>query len=252
MNKVRISAVSYLNTIPFLYGLYNTFGISEIADISLDVPSKCARKIIENEADIGLVPVGSLLSLNEFKIISPFCLSTDKEVFTVKLYSQVPLTEIESILLDYQSLTSINLARILAKHYWKINPEFINAEQGYIGQIKNKTAGVVIGDRVFDVDSDFEYGYDLALEWYNFTKFPFTFAVWVANKNIETKFIDKINQALKFGIENIPLAINSFKDKYTCLSENEIHNYLFKNINYHFNELKQKSLNQFLEYQSNL
>lgn len=252
MNKIRISAVSYLNTIPFLYGLNNTEGINEIADISLDVPSKCARKIIENEADIGLIPVGSLLSLKEYKIISPFCLSTDKEVFTVKLYSQVPLNEIKSILLDYQSMTSINLARILAKHYWKINPEFINAEQGYIGQIKDKTAGVIIGDRVFDVDKDFKYSYDLSLEWYNFTKLPFTFAVWVANKTIDNKYIEKINQAFKFGVDNISLAITAFKDRYACLSENEIHNYLFKNISFHFSELKQKSLNQFLELQANL
>ena len=170
----------------------------------------------------------------------------------MKLYSQVPLNEIKSIYLDYQSLTSINLARILAKNYWKINPEWIKAEPGYIGKIKNEIGGVVIGDRVFDIDKDFKFGYDLALEWYNFTKLPFTFAVWVSNKNIESQTLKKINEAFKYGIENIPLAINFFKNKYLCLSENEIEDYLFKNINFHFNDLKHKSLQLFFDYQAEL
>ena len=53
---IRISAVSYLNTIPFIYGLKQSELIDNI-DLRLDYPSVCADKLINNEVDLALVPV---------------------------------------------------------------------------------------------------------------------------------------------------------------------------------------------------
>ena len=59
MNKIKISVVSYLNSKPFLYGLNHSELINEI-DLQLDIPSVCAKKLIDGQVDIGLIPVAVL------------------------------------------------------------------------------------------------------------------------------------------------------------------------------------------------
>ena len=66
MQKIKISAVSYTNTIPFIYGLKRSPEVLDLIELSLDVPAVCAIKLIENQVDIGLVPVASLLDIQSF------------------------------------------------------------------------------------------------------------------------------------------------------------------------------------------
>jgi chorismate dehydratase len=116
---VRISVVSYLNSKPFIHGLRQSGLNSEIV-ITEDIPSVCANKMITGQADIGLIPVAALADLKGYTIISDYCIGSDGPVGSVLLLSQVPLNEIGTILLDYQSRTSVLLTRILAQNFWKI------------------------------------------------------------------------------------------------------------------------------------
>jgi len=72
-NKNRVSAVSYTNTKPFVYGLQHS-EIIDLIDLSLDIPSDCAKKLINDQADIGLVPVAALLDIPRYEIISDYCI----------------------------------------------------------------------------------------------------------------------------------------------------------------------------------
>ncbi len=114
MVKYKVSAVSYLNTIPFIYGLKQS-KLIEIIDLYLDYPAICADKLISREVDIALIPVVAIPQLENAYIISDYCIWSDGEVDTVCLYSDVPIQEIESIALDYQSRTSVALLKILLK-----------------------------------------------------------------------------------------------------------------------------------------
>jgi len=176
MEKIRISAVSYLNTKPFVYGLQHSDLIGKI-DLSLDMPSLCASKLLNNQADIGLIPVAAISDVPNARIISNYCISSSGKVRTVVLLSNVPLQEIKKIVLDYQSRTSVQLVRILATYYWKINPEWESGVPGYIENVKEKTTAiVVIGDRVFEWEKRFAYCYDLGEIWKESTGFDFVFA----------------------------------------------------------------------------
>ena len=93
---LKISAVSYLNTIPFIHGLKQSELIHNI-DLQLDYPSICADKLINGEVDLALVPVAIIPTLKEAHIISDYCIGADGAVDTVCLYSDVPITEIEII-----------------------------------------------------------------------------------------------------------------------------------------------------------
>ena len=70
---INISAVSYLNTTPFIYGLKISKSLYSKINIHLDYPSICADKLINGIVDIGLVPIVSINSLPSADIISNIC-----------------------------------------------------------------------------------------------------------------------------------------------------------------------------------
>lgn len=243
--KVKVSIVSYSNTLPFLYGLQHSGILNEI-DLQLDIPSKCAEKLLTNQVDIGLVPIAILPEMKEYHIITDYCIGATKKVNSVVLYSDVSLHEIDTILLDYQSKTSINLVQVLAREFWKITPRFENASVGFEQKIGGSIAGVIIGDRTFDLPKTFKYQYDLAEEWIRFTQLPFAFACWVSNKKMPEEFIQKLNAALKFGVENIAQSVNLSTNQH--IDKNKLENYLKHDISYPLNNEKRKSIDLFLKY----
>jgi chorismate dehydratase len=209
---IRISAVSYLNTKPFIHGI-RLAALPDI-ELSLDMPSEVARKLIAVEVDLGLVPVAVIPLMKEAHILPGFCIGADGAVLSVKLYSQVPLNEIKTIVCDYQSRTSVMLARVLAKESWKIAPEWKAAEPGFEQQIAGSTAAVVIGDRTFAMNGNFAYEFDLAEEWKKLTELPFVFACWVSNKKLPDDFVARFGAALELGLKNISDVIEMEKLNY--------------------------------------
>ncbi len=135
------------------------------------------------------------------------------------------------------------LVQILSQQYWKQNIEFILSDAGYENSISNNTAGVIIGNRALEYQSNYKYVYDLSEEWFNFTGLPFVFACWVRNKEISENFIENFNKALKSGINNI--------DKIT-INNPDLNSYLKENINYFLDERKKEAMKLFWLMSKNL
>lgn len=215
-------------------------------ELSLDIPSKCAEKLLTNQVDIGLVPVAILPELPEYHILTDYCIGANQKVNSVILVSDVPLEEMEEILLDYQSKSSINLVQVLAKNYWKISPKFTHAKVGFENQVNGKTAAVIIGDRTFNLSKPYSYIYDLAEEWYKFTGLPFAFACWVSNKPIAPEFVEKLNQALAFGVAHIQESIELSNNN--GITFGQLQQYLTNDISYELTDEKRKSIQLFLDF----
>lgn len=244
MGKTRVSIVSYLNSKPFLYGLKKMSMPPQI-EMSLDIPSKIVAKLEYNLADIGLIPVGGLNDLSHYQIIGNYCIGAVGKVRTVVLVSEVPLNEIETVLMDYQSRSSVLLCKILARFYWNKSFKWENTCADFQNKsIKGTTAGVVIGDRVFDIENKYLYKYDLSEEWFNFTKLPFVFAVWAANKEIAKPFENAFDKALAFGIVNIPEIVKMEQLNYPNV---DIYSYFTQNISFILDEEKRAGMNKFME-----
>lgn len=244
MKKIRITAVSYLNTKPLLYGLLNS-PLAEQIDLSLDIPSECARKLRDGEADIALTPVAILPELPEWHLVSDYCIGAEGAVKTVNIYGEVPLEEMENLYLDHHSRTSIALTRVLLQEYWQQAPRFIPASEGYISQIKGKTGGVVIGDRTIGLEKRFPYVYDLSEAWQAFTGLPFVFAAWVSRKELPQAFTDQFNKAMESGIAAIPKLKLLLPSPHP---EFDLTTYFTHYISYHLNPEKRRALDRFLRY----
>jgi chorismate dehydratase len=70
--KIRVGAVSYLNTKPLVYGFEQGM-MADSVDLKIDFPSKIASMLLEDEIDVGLVPVAIIPELKEYNIISDYC-----------------------------------------------------------------------------------------------------------------------------------------------------------------------------------
>lgn len=246
---VQVSCVSYLNSTPFVYGLKH-HKIAEQIKLSLDIPSVCANKLITGEAQIGLVPVASIPEIPNAERISDWCIAANGKVKSVTLLSNVPLTEIETILLDYHSVTSVNLTRILSHYFWKTDPFWLNTNEGFEEKISGTTAAVVIGDRSLKMRDQFQYVYDLSEEWKKFTGLPFVFACWISNVKLDDAFKSDFNEALSLGIKNMEAVIAELKIKSDFYPHSE--DYLRNILDFSFDENKNMAINLFLEYKKSL
>ena len=246
MTKIKISAVSYTNTLPFIYGIENSNIINHI-ELSKDIPSVCAQKLLDNKVDLGLIPVAVIPKLNHSEIISDYCIGASEPVRSVILASYKPLNEIDTIYLDYHSRSSVMLTRILAKKFWKIDVKWTDTSEGFENRIKENEAAVIIGDKALTVEGNFPFVYDLAEEWIKNTKLPFVFAAWVSNSNLGNTFKTEFNAALQNGLDRIDDVIKTYD--FSVISNHiDPKTYLEKNIDYHLDDKKIKGMNLFLEY----
>jgi chorismate dehydratase len=244
LRKLRISAVSYLNTKPFLYGLVDTDFESKF-EIELAHPAACAEKLKCGDADIGLVPIALAKEMPGGKIISKYCIGTEGSVRTVCLFSQVPMDEIKSVVLDYQSKTSVALIQYLMKNYWQKEVKWEAGSPGFENRIGKTTAGLVIGDRTIDLFEKHPYCYDLGEIWRDYTGLPFVFAVWMTYKDIDEDLLVFFNQALQLGIEKIDSLVYLIPPQWK--GPFDVAKYLKENISYSLDEAKIKGMNQFLK-----
>ncbi|HSF45706.1 MAG TPA: menaquinone biosynthesis protein [Chitinophagaceae bacterium] len=239
--KIRIGAVSYLNTKPLIYGLEQAPICNEI-ELVVDYPAHIAAMLAEDRIDIGLVPVAIIPRLPESHIVTDFCIGCDGPVDSVAIFSEVPMEQINTVLLDYQSRTSVMLARLLLRDFWKKEVRFIDTMgDEFRHQIKGDTAGVVIGDRALRQKRESAFMFDLGKAWKDYTGLPFVFAAWVSNKPIPEDFISLFNHANAVGLSNLEAIIAREKDPPADLKE-----YYTRFVQYKLTAEKRKGLVYFL------
>src|SRR5438270_12465176 len=106
-----------------------------------DYPSKIAQMLIEDRVDMGLIPVAATVQMKSWNIVGNYCIGAVGPVASVCIFSEAPMEEIEEVYLDYQSRTSVNLAKILLREYWKKDVLLVDAKgEDFRDNIKGTTA----------------------------------------------------------------------------------------------------------------
>lgn len=240
MDKIKVGIVNYLNTKPMLYGIERSVVMDRI-ELIKEYPSKVAHELIKGHIDVGLVPVAVIPQVRGAQIITDYGIACDGPVASVCLLSEVPLEEIKTVLLDYQSRTSANLVKILLESYWKHPVTYEDTRVDFGERIKGDVAGLVIGDRCLALRNKVKYVYDLGEAWKQFSKLPFVFAAWVSNKPLPEDFIQQFNEANQAGVAAIDKVIEA-----TECDDCEPGIYFKENINYLLDSKKRKGLELFL------
>lgn len=242
LDKIKVGIVNYLNTLPLIYGLKSDSLLDKM-EMEGNYPSKVAQQLINGEIDLGLVPVAIIPFLKEYHLVGTHCIGATEPVASVGIFAECPIEEVETLLLDYQSKTSVALAQVLLKHYWKLSPKIEPAGTDFRNQIKGTTAAVVIGDRALEQISLSTYFYDLAEAWQKMTGLPFTFAAWISNKKLPDDFITEFDAANAVGFQHIDEIVAKANIPYYDLKK-----YYHQNVSYHLDEDKKKAIDLFLTY----
>jgi len=245
MSKIKVAVVSYLNTRPLVRG-FESGVMDSLMTLTDAYPSRLASMLIEDEVDMALIPVAMLHAVSDAQIVSDYCIATDGEVASVCIFSACPIHEIEELVLDYQSRSSVALTRILLDQFWKISPVLVDAKPGFEDDVTGRRAALIIGDRALEKRNQYPYIYDLGSAWKEMTGLPFVFAVWVANKKLPADFLSIFNQTIENGFSELEDVIQGFDYPHY-----DIRTYYTQNIQYKLNNEMRKGMNLFLSLLTN-
>jgi|SRR5574344_1987564 chorismate dehydratase len=238
---VRVAAISYLNTLPFVFGLERST-VSKQIEMVACTPSESADKLLSGEIDLGIVPVAIIPQSDNLEIVTDYCIGADGPVASVLICSGVPLNKVDEIFLDEDSRTSALLTKVLAHNYWGISPKYSSYTFNENSPLDLSKTYLLIGDKAMEHSSEFEFCYDLAFEWKCFKNEPFVFALWTANKKLDTDFLASFSEALGYGVSHIEDCVENKKTKF---SKEIALAYLNNNISYNLNIDKRRALSDF-------
>lgn len=224
-----------------LYGI-ECSDIKDKIELSLAYPAQLAQQLKEGSIDMALMPVAALQEIEGARIVADYGIAANGNVVSVALFSQVPIEAIDTVILDYQSRTSVRLTQLLFAEYWKKEVKYVSAGPDFINEIKGNTAAVIIGDRALAQLPNFKYNYDLSAAWKAHTGLPFVFAAWVSNKDLPQGFLAEFNTANAIGLEHLDEIAEANSVPYYSLKT-----YYKDNICYQLGEAEKKGLDLFLQ-----
>jgi chorismate dehydratase len=238
MRRLRISAISYLNTAPLMWD-FEHGDAGQKFDISYTLPSGCARALGEGSADIGIIPAAAYTQIPDLQILPDLGIASRQAVGSILLVSKVPVENIRSIALDTSSMTSAALTKVLFAKWLGGCSEFSSMNPDLEKMLSEHDAGLLIGDPALKVDRSRYHTLDLAEEWIRFTGKPFVFAFWAVRGDALREADPVLDVAKVFrdsrdhGLqpENLDRIAREWGPR-LGLTEASVHSYLTKNIHY--------------------
>jgi chorismate dehydratase len=254
MKRLRISAISYLNTAPLMWDFEHGDAGSAF-DISYTIPSRCAADLQQGSADIGIIPAAAYATIPDLVILPGVAIASRRPVRSILLLSKVPWERIQTVAVDVSSLTSVALLQVLFTKWWGGARIFDAMPPDVEKMLEKHDAGLVIGDPALKVDRSRFLTYDLAEEWIRRTGKPFVFAFWAVRReslkdtspglDLTAVFQESRDHGLVLG------SLSQIAQEWAPrvgLSEAGVRSYLTENIHYHLDAACLEGLQLFYRY----
>jgi chorismate dehydratase len=171
--------------------------------LTFDTPGSWAEKLRLGEIDVGLIPIVEHLRGVGESFVPGIGIASDGPVRTVKLYSRVPLEQLQDVAVDGRSRTSVAMLRILLSERYNVTPDFYSHRPDLVAMLRSHEAALVIGDTAFQ-DGGAPYVWDLGQAWKELTGLPFVYAVWTVNEGVDrTRVGDWLRASLGSGLSHL-------------------------------------------------
>jgi len=245
--SLRVGAVSYLNSKPLVHGLKSGLGKSGV--LSLAVPSQLAHKLDSGEIDIGLIPVIEYFRHPEFRIVSNAAIACRGPVWSVRIFFRCEPSKVQTIALDEGSRTSAALTKVLFDARFGYVPSTIPLALNEDPTKSKADAVLVIGDRAMhpqEFRPSFQSDWDLGQAWFEETKLPFVFAMWVARapRFVTPELTRLLEDTRDHGLARLHEIAQSAFETYR-LSPEQCLDYLTNYIRFFIREDEQAGLEEF-------
>lgn len=254
MRRLRISAISYLNTAPLMWDFEHGEAERDF-DISYTLPSACARALEAGTADIGIIPAAAYAQVPRLTILPGVAIASRRPVRSILLVSRVPLDKIRSVALDTSSMTSVALTKILFEKWLGGGRTFTPMEPDIEKMLAVHDTGLIIGDPALQIDRSRYFTLDLAEEWIRYTGKPFVFAFWAVRQDAlreappSQDLAAIFQQSRDHGLE--PASLDQIGPEWAPrlgLKESEVRSYLSENIYYQLDAACLEGLQLFYRY----
>jgi chorismate dehydratase len=267
MRRLRISAISYLNTAPLMWDFVHGNAGHDF-DISYTLPSACARALEAGTADIGIIPAAAYAQIRGLLVLPDVAIASRQPVRSILLVSRVPLEKVRTVALDTSSMTSVALTKVLFEK-WLGGGRTFNAMEPDIDQmLAHHDAGLLIGDPALQINRSQYFTLDLAEEWIRYTGKPFVFAFWAVRQDalcgdsrprLSASRSDALaplqdlaaifQQSRDHGLEpgNLDQIATEWSSRLN-LTQSDIRSYLTENIYYHLDASCREGLQLFYRY----
>jgi chorismate dehydratase len=195
---MHLSAVSYLNTRPLVWGFLHGPQAGE-HQLDFDLPAVCAQRLAARQVEAGLVPVIEA-GRQHLTPIGSLGIACRGPVRSILLLSKVPVREIRTLALDHSSRSSVMLTRIILAEQYRIWPETITLAPDLPAMLGRADAALIIGDPALRIDpsSTGLHVLDLGEEWFRLTALPMVFAIWAAHDHNDS-LADSLLRSFEFG-----------------------------------------------------
>lgn len=258
MKKLRISAISFLNTAPLMWDFeHPNFAQRDLGaefDISYTVPSACAEALRQGEADIGIIPAITYQTIPDLVVIPEIAIASAGAVRSILVLSKKPLQEIKTLAADTSSRTSVVLTKIMFQKWWQpgsAGPQFVPVDPDPDKMLARCDAALLIGDPALVADrSKYAVSVDLGEEWTRRTGKPFVYAFWAVRKAalashpLAESLAGIFQESRDHGLTNIKAIATEWAPR-LGMNEAAIEEYLLNNVRYAFNQEQLAGLNLF-------
>jgi len=254
--KPRVCAVSYLNTVPLVWGLQHApishpsgTGLRDTFDLRFALPSECADQLASGQADIGIVPVIEMArqGLDYFPGTGIAC---HGPVRSILLISKVPYPEIRTLATDAGSRTSAMLAQVILAEKFGVKPRVFSHPAHLATMLGQADAALLIGDAALRVDPaslPFET-LDLGEEWTAMTGLPMVFAVWAGRKEVIREPYGRIFlESCRYGLSHMDDMVRA-EASGRHFSEALVRRYLTQHIVFELSERDYEGMRLYIQH----
>ncbi len=238
MSRLKISAISYLNTAPLLWDFEHAEARADF-DISYTIPSACAETLRTGTADIGIIPAAAYATIPDLVIIPDVAIAAKRAVRSILLVSSVPIEQVHTVALDTSSMTSVALVKILFAKWLGGPRDYKPMSPNLEAMLASCDAALLIGDPALQIDRTRYTTLDLAEEWVARTGKSFVFAFWAIRKQAlaarnATAIAEVFKKSRDHGLspQNLEAIVQEWAPR-LGLTVEEVRVYLTHNIHYY-------------------
>jgi len=238
---IKIGKFGFVNNfLPYYWLEQNGVRIIEAS------PRKLAELFEKGEIDFAPVPSFYYIK-NKDKLRSyDFCIASRNSVLSVVLVSEGKTLDDGCIAVTNQTLTSLNLLKIILSERGLKNRVALVNESKASELLKHCTHALVIGDEAIKARMSYRVVMDLGEEWRKLTGYPMVFGISASLRGKDMSRVNKaVTESVEWGKKNIDVVVAEAGKKFEMPVE-FIREY-FKSLTYQMGAKERKGLELFEE-----
>ena len=203
-SRPRVSAVSFLNTVPLVWGMLRG-PQRDVFDLEFAVPSECADRVARGDADLGILPVAEIQRLG-FSSFPETGIACTGAVRSILLITKTAPDRIRTLAADSSSRTSVMLTRVVLAEKFGCRPEVVTQAPDLETMLESADAALIIGDPALRIECiSLPYAsYDLGAEWMDLTGLPMVFALWSGPAHfMQPEYRQAFAASCRFGLDHM-------------------------------------------------